>query len=117
LKFLANENFPMDSVVLLRNLGYDIISVGTEFSGITDKEVLDVAKEQERTIITFDRDYGELIFKHNFRPEQGVIYLRLSLYSSEFPATAVNELLKSPDFSTVRRLTVFDGVTIRQRQY
>ncbi len=32
-----------------------------------------IAINEERTILTFDRDYGELTFKHNYKPEKGVI--------------------------------------------
>lgn len=64
MKFLANENIPRISVLLIRNTGYDIVSVGDEFPGISDPEVIAFANAEERTIITFDSDYGELIFKH-----------------------------------------------------
>lgn len=48
--------------------------IGTDFSGILDSEVMQIAMDQKRTILTFDRDYGELIFKKGFKPEMGVIY-------------------------------------------
>jgi predicted nuclease of predicted toxin-antitoxin system len=47
----------------LEKAGYDIIYVGLDFTGIHDNEVIDISIKEERTIITFDRDYGELIFK------------------------------------------------------
>ena len=62
MKILANENIPLDSILLLKERGYDIKSVAIESFGITDKEVLNLSIEEERIIVTFDRDYGELIF-------------------------------------------------------
>ena len=64
MKLLANENFPLDSIRLLFQQGFDIKSIGIDYSGITDREVMQIAIKEQRTILTFDRDYGELIFKH-----------------------------------------------------
>ncbi len=75
MRLLANENFPLTSVKILENAGYDIIYAGLNFKGILDNEVINIAIKEERTIITFDRDYGELIFKKGYRPRAGVIYL------------------------------------------
>jgi len=63
MKLLANENFPLDSVIYLREKGFDIKYIGTDLSGILDSEVMEMAEKEDRTILTFDRDYGELIFK------------------------------------------------------
>lgn len=38
--FLANENFPLPSVRLLRQAGYDVASVTEDSPGIEDSEVL-----------------------------------------------------------------------------
>lgn len=48
---------------------------------------MDVAINEERIIITFDRDYGELVFKVGFRPKKGIDILggrNLLLMSLEF---------------------------------
>jgi predicted nuclease of predicted toxin-antitoxin system len=76
MKLLANENLPLLSVKILENAGFDIKSIGQDFSGVLDSEVMDIAIKEQRTILTFDRDYGELIFKKGYQPSKGVIYLR-----------------------------------------
>jgi predicted nuclease of predicted toxin-antitoxin system len=63
MKLLANENFPLASVVYLRENGYDVAYIGEELKSIADITVREVALIEERTILTFDRDYGELIFR------------------------------------------------------
>ena len=68
MKLLANENFPRTSVLLLRELNYDVTSIGEDNSGISDKAVMKIAENEQRIILTFDRDYGELIYRHNFNP-------------------------------------------------
>jgi predicted nuclease of predicted toxin-antitoxin system len=68
MKLLANENFPYNSVKYLMGKGFDIKSIGMDYPGITDKEVINLAIEENRTILTFDRDYGELICRFNLKP-------------------------------------------------
>ena len=63
MKLLANENFPLKSIELISRAGYDIIGTGIDNFGIRDDEVIDLAEKEDRTILTFDKDYGELIFK------------------------------------------------------
>ncbi len=62
MRLLANENFPTSSVDLLRRAQHDVSSIAEESPGIKDDAVLARAVQQERLILTFDRDYGELIF-------------------------------------------------------
>jgi predicted nuclease of predicted toxin-antitoxin system len=63
--FLANENFPKPSITLLRSNGFIIKSIQEELLGIFDEEVINIATKENLIILTFDRDYGELIFKHS----------------------------------------------------
>jgi len=88
-----------------------------DFKGITDKEVIHIANKEHRTILTFDADYGELIFKHNLKPEGGVIFLRLVEFSPSFSGKIVHQLVSSPEFQSVRTLTVVDEDAVRQRKY
>lgn len=114
MKLLANENVPKASVLLLRKLGYDVVSIGEEHPGISDQSVIEVAEKEQRLILTFDRDYGELIFKHKYSPEEGVLFLRLPEYEPEYPGKIVHQLLDTFKLETKRRLTVYDGQSIRQ---
>lgn len=59
IKLYSNENFPIDIVVELRKLGYDVLTsyeAGQANQGIPDEEVLDFAIQHERTIITLNRN-------------------------------------------------------------
>ncbi len=63
MKFLANENFCMASVWLMRKNGVEVYSVNEDAQSSSDKTVIERAIEGELTILTHDRDYGELILK------------------------------------------------------
>jgi predicted nuclease of predicted toxin-antitoxin system len=116
-KLLANENFPYASIFYLRGKGYDVLSIGMDNPSIMDSEIMELAIIEDRIILTFDRDYGELIYRHNYKPEKGVIYLRLDEYKPNEPGLIVEELLTNNTIDLTRSLTVFDKTGIRQRRY
>jgi predicted nuclease of predicted toxin-antitoxin system len=116
MKLLADENFPFKSVLYLRNRGFDILSIGMDTPSVEDKQVIALAIKQKRTILTFDRDFGELIFREKHRPEKGIIYFRLNRYKAIEPGKFTEKLiLKKFDFENA--LTVVDNNGIRQRRY
>jgi len=117
MKLLANENFPLTSVKILEKAGFDIVSVGQDFTGTLDSEIIELAIKEKRTILTFDKDYGELIFKKGYRPPSGVIYLRWDDFQPDEPGDYLVELFKSKDIQYESRLTVISKNNIRQRKF
>lgn len=117
MKLLANENFPYKSIYYLKEKGYDVLSIGMDNPSITDSEVMTIAINEERIIMTFDRDYGELIFHHNYKPEKGVIYLRLDEYQPQEPGVIIEEIINNKEIDLTRALTVVDKNGMRQRKY
>jgi predicted nuclease of predicted toxin-antitoxin system len=60
LRLLIDENISPEITNNLRLLGYDIKSVRECCKGCHDEKIVEIAKEEERIIITFDLDFGEL---------------------------------------------------------
>ncbi|MBU2446430.1 MAG: DUF5615 family PIN-like protein [Bacteroidetes bacterium] len=116
MKFLANENFPLASVIKLKEAKLDLASIGIDNPSISDKEVIEAAIKENRIILTFDKDYGELVYKFGYKPKAGVIYFRRKRYQPEEPADWVIELLSSKDFQFEGLFTVVDENSIRQRK-
>lgn len=116
MKFLANENFSLASVLLLRKDGFDVTSISELNPGISDLEVLEMAMKESRIILTHDSDYGAIIFKLGLKPPEGVIYFRLDKFQPEEPALILMEALKT-DLRMDNTLTVIDRSSIRQRNY
>ena len=117
MKLLANENFPLTSVKYLVTKSFDVLAIGIDNLSTSDKEVMEIAIKENRIILTFDRDYGELIFKHNYRPEKGVVYFRLETYNSDEPGKIVEKLLTDKTLDLQRKLTVVTKDSIRQKSY
>ena len=103
-------------VRLLREAGLDVMFIAEEAPAIKDWQVIQIAIQSERIILTHDRDYGELIFKYGHRPTAGVIYFRLKQYAPEEPAKMLLGLLADTAFNCHNTYTVIDDDgTIRQR--
>jgi predicted nuclease of predicted toxin-antitoxin system len=94
VKFLADENFPIDSVTVLREAGYDVESIQESFPSLSDVDILARAVTSGRILITFDRDFGDLIFNRHLAAPIGVVYFRILALSSLEPASLLIELLQ-----------------------
>ncbi len=117
MKYLANENVPFSSITYLKSKGYDIKAIGVDDPSITDDQVMQIAIDENRTIITYDSDYGELIFKHGYKPQAGVIFIRIQPTEPLETAKILEELLTKKTISFEHTLTVIDSNTIRQKKY
>jgi Domain of unknown function (DUF5615) len=77
VRLLANENFPGDAVEALRRLGHDVAWVRTDAPGSKDPEVLQRAAQEERVLVTLDKDFGELAFHARLPATSGVVLFRI----------------------------------------
>jgi len=79
-KFLVDESSGKKLHFYLLDCGYDSKFVGDIMLSAPDEEILALAEKEGRTLITNDKDFGELIFRFN-KPSSGVLLLRLRLDS------------------------------------
>lgn len=80
---VADENVPAKAISALRGRGIDVLSIREVSPGATDEAVLALAASQSRILASFDRDFGELIFKHRKPPPRSIIHLRFQPASAE----------------------------------
>jgi predicted nuclease of predicted toxin-antitoxin system len=76
MKFVADENFPRDALWLLRQSGFGVASIAETNPGLPDIEVLALASAEGRTLLTFDKDFGDLAFRQGLLASCGVILFR-----------------------------------------
>jgi predicted nuclease of predicted toxin-antitoxin system len=82
MRFLANENFPGAAVAALAAAGHDVVWVRTAAPGKSDSDVLEWAGRDERILLTFDKDFGELARRFSLPPTCGVVLLRIPMPDS-----------------------------------
>jgi predicted nuclease of predicted toxin-antitoxin system len=82
MKFLLDESADLRLADRLKDLGHDVKSVAADFQvALPDSQVLSLAHQEQRILITNDKDFGELVFRHR-RPHAGVILFRLPFGAS-----------------------------------
>ena len=62
MRFLADESCDFIVVRALRSAGHDVLSVAEAARGAKDPVVLGLAREQNRVLLTEDKDFGRLIY-------------------------------------------------------
>lgn len=75
MNFLADENIPSSLVRALRGAGHTVKDLKEErLFGIHDKKVIELARKENRIILTYDKDFLHYIQLH--QPKVGMIILR-----------------------------------------
>ena len=92
MKFLADENIPLEAIDYLQKHGIDILSLSLTNPGKKDENVLNLAISERRTLITLDKDFGKLIFKLK-KQSFGIIFLRIHPQSVESIITILKKIL------------------------
>jgi predicted nuclease of predicted toxin-antitoxin system len=115
MRFLADENVPAASVRRLRFEGHDVACGSEDAPGAEDPGVLARAVAEARVVLTFDRDFGELLYRRGAPAPPGVVYLRFRPASPEEPAEQLLALLAAGDVALEGHLTVLERGRVRRR--
>ena len=95
---LADENFPLSVVDKLAAAGFDVLSVARLSPGISDLAVLDLACRTGRRLLTFDADFGDLVFFRSATAPPAILYFRLHpIVPDEVLAATLRALPETPD--------------------
>jgi predicted nuclease of predicted toxin-antitoxin system len=113
VRFLADENFPRASVELLVAAGHDVASVRRRIPAVGDDEAAERASSQERVLLTFDGDFGEMIFRRGLDRPPSVIYFRLHPQTPFAPATLTLGIIER--YEVIGMFTVAEEGCVRQR--
>ncbi len=95
MRLLANENFPGIAIAALRARGHDIAWIRTDAPGVDDFEVIRRAIAEDRILITFDKDFGELTFRFGVPAPCGIVLFRIAPASPEYVAQTAIAVLES----------------------
>jgi predicted nuclease of predicted toxin-antitoxin system len=112
---LADESLDFRIVTALREADFEVISVLKEFQGISDKEVLVLARKHSAILITEDSDFGEWIFAHKEK-KVGIVFLRYRQEDREKILTALISLLTKYNTALYTKFAVITAKKIRLRE-
>ena len=114
IRLLVNENFPRPALLALRAAGASAESVTERMPAASDAEVLAYAAANDLWLVTFDRDYGELVFARKVATPPAIVYLRQGGYAPDWPAQAVLSAIAQPEFVAGHLVVIADG-SVRRR--
>lgn len=115
MKLLADENIEGEIVAALRDAGFDVSDIKEMNPGIEDNAVLATAETNDAILVTYDKDFGELIFRER-AASRGVILLRLRKLSIPEKIRRLLNILSEHEIDLTDSFTVVSlgGLRIRK---
>lgn len=116
MRFLTDENIFPQIITFLRKSGHDVKDI--QESGlyqITDDKIIETASQEDRTIITFDKHFGDIL---RYPPDSlsGIILIRIHPPLLKDIFDAINNLFKNYHAATFKgRLVVLSKSGYRIR--
>jgi predicted nuclease of predicted toxin-antitoxin system len=79
----------------LRQAGHDVLWVREAAPGSPDSVILARAQAEERLLLTFDKDFGDLVFHQGLAASHGIVLFRILQPSAPILAQRVVAILGS----------------------
>jgi predicted nuclease of predicted toxin-antitoxin system len=93
MRFLLDESADFPLAALLRERGHDVTAIAHDYpASLKDSEVLAIARDEQRILLTNDRDFGEMIVRQRL-PHSGVILFRLGFEDLQTKWTRLEHVL------------------------
>jgi predicted nuclease of predicted toxin-antitoxin system len=115
LNLLCDEGVQRPVVERLRHEGHSVLYVAELAPSIDDDVVLARAAEQGAPLVTTDKDFGELVFRHG-KASAGVILVRLAGLSNQAKARIVATAIRDHAHELVGAFTVISPGRVRIRR-
>ncbi len=110
--FLADESCDFAVVRALRNGGHDVVTVADVARGAKDPEVVALAREGDRILLTEDKDFGWYVYAAG-EGGLGVVLIRFPSGSRQALGSAVLEAVRSAGERLLRSFTVIEPGRLR----
>lgn len=90
---MADECCDAELVSSLRGDGHDVLYVLERKPGVSDGEVLIEAYNEERILVTEDKDFGELVYRLKKRA-RGIILIRMDVKERQMKWLRLKKLIE-----------------------
>ncbi len=109
MRILTDENISPVIVAALEAAGHDVVAVATMMPGASDEAVIARAASDGRVLVTEDKDFGELAFKHDYRSAE-IVGLALPGRRTAQKAAHLREVLSNNEGRILGRAVVIEPV-------
>ncbi|MBL8289159.1 MAG: DUF5615 family PIN-like protein [Rubrivivax sp.] len=93
---LLDENMPRSASTALASAGHDVVHLADIDPGADDRRVIARARESGRVLVTFDADFGDLVYQHGEAPPAAILYLRMHPVDAAAAAALLLQALAAP---------------------
>jgi len=116
-KFLTDENIPSAIIDFLQGKDFDVKDVrGIGKSGASDEEVMELARNEERVLISFDKHFADII-NYPLHSHFGIIRIRIHPPLIQSVIDSFERFLKQFDIGSIKGTLVIlekNGFRIRR---
>jgi predicted nuclease of predicted toxin-antitoxin system len=114
MKRFADENVARPIVARLRARGHNVLYASEVQAGAPDTDWLSRAESEGRLILTFDKDFGDLIFRDGLT-SHGVILMRLGNLTLAERLVRLDEVWGTVEANPTGKFMVITPTKIRIR--
>ncbi len=114
MNILADECCPAYLVEALREDGHNVEYIAETAPSTADSDVLETSLDQQRFLLTEDRDFCELIFLNN-RPAYAVVLLRIHPLKRVERINRARDVFRSLPSELVGKMTTVTLTNTRSR--
>ena len=93
LRFLVDVNVGLAVVRILQESGHDVMFIGDLDWCMRDLDILSLAANEQRIIVTMDVDFGELVYQSQ-QLHAGVLLLRMPGANRQEKVRVVQEIIR-----------------------
>lgn len=108
MRFLLDENVPFDLLRALEGRAHTVQHVAQVSAQELDEHVLARAVREQAVLVTFDSDFGRLIFYERHTSPPGVIYLQSHSHGAAQTVEVFLNLLDAGDLDVLGRFIIID---------
>lgn len=76
MKFLLDVHVGTSIAKALRKEGHDVLQAAFAHQDWSDRRLLDLAVQEQRILVTEDRDFSDLVYAHAAPAPPAILYLR-----------------------------------------
>jgi predicted nuclease of predicted toxin-antitoxin system len=115
VRWLADECVAAPLVAFLRAGGHDVLYVAEAAAGLSDADVIALALQEKRLLLTEDKDFGDLVFRREHRVP-GVVLMRMDSENLPLKAKRLAAAIKRYDDGLFGRYMVIEQGRFRSRR-
>ncbi|HEU5440772.1 MAG TPA: DUF5615 family PIN-like protein [Ktedonobacterales bacterium] len=113
---MADESVDFPVIERLRADGHDVVAISEYTPGLPDSQVLALAVQMQRILLTGDRDFGDVIMLDlHAAPRQGVVLYRLRYLPTQHKVDIIANVFAQHMGQIADAFTVIQEHKVRHR--